>query len=446
MRQKILIGLGILAAVALVVVMLVVACTPKKKPVQNTSESKITLTYWRLWDDSEVMAPLIEKYQKTHPNIQIEYKKLAFAEYERTLLEALAAGKGPDMFSIQNAWVPKYDDKIAPVPEKVYATKDYEKDFFPVAKFDSVIDNKIFSIPYSIDTLALYVNNQLFDQADINAPPKTWQELTRKTDESGKPGMLQQLNVRQGNTFSQSAIAMGNNTAVRSMDILSLLMLQFNTSMVNNEKNTAIFNLTQPVDGKEIHLGTQALDFYTSFAQPNSTTYSWNDQMGDSVQAFVQNRVAYMLGYAYQVPTLERLKPDLNYQIVPAPQPEGRDPVNFASYWTETVSKSSQHTEEAWKFIKWMSEPEQMREYNKASNTVPARRDMTAPSKLQVFYEQAPSAQSWYKGNAPKADIIFADMISQVLKGEAPQQAIDNAANRETQVLKDLQAQTDGSL
>ena len=438
-KRLLLIFVGAIVGLIVIVLGIAIACTPRQTAEKQNEQ--ITLTYWRLFDDKDKIQPLIDEYEKTHSNVKIEYRKLTFEEYEQQLNEAIAAGRGPDMFSIQDTWMPEFYDKIAPIPEKDYATGDYEREFYPAAKA-TVKDNRIYGIPISMDVLMLYVNGRLLNDAEAAPAPRTWEELTGVEGNPAKPGTLQKINNRQGDTFNRSAIALGNNRIPRSSDVLALLMLQQRTNMVNEEKTQALYNLTQSVEGREEHLGTRALTFFNSFANSGTKNYSWNTQMGDAVTAFAQGRVAMMIGYAYHAPTIERLNPDLSYDISPVPQIAGTEPVNYASFWAETVSKTSQHQQEAWEFIRFITERDQMITYSELTRTIPARKDANPANKLGGdVQKQLDTAVTWYKGDATEADEIFRVMIDQVLKGEAPQRAIDAAANRQTGVYRKLQGQ-----
>src|SRR6056297_3476762 len=68
----------------------------------------ITLNYWRVFDGQDDFKEIIEKYNAIHPNITIKYRKLRYDEYENEILHALAEDRGPDIFSIHNTWVKKY--------------------------------------------------------------------------------------------------------------------------------------------------------------------------------------------------------------------------------------------------------------------------------------------------------------------------------------------------
>ena len=116
----------------------------------------------------------------------------------------------------------------------------------------------------------------------------------------------------------------------------------------------------------------------------------------------------------------------------------GTDPVNYASYWPEVVSKTSQRQNEAWDFIRFVSDRTELSNYLEATKRVSPRRDVPGLGELEAFYKQNESAVTWYKGDTARANAIFVDLIRRVVGGEDIARAIDRAATEETAVLQDV--------
>ncbi len=439
-KRRITIIVGVLLGVLVLLIIAMVVLGGRQQSAEEEGDAgPVTIRYWRVFDDKDKFQPLIDKYQADHPDVKIEYRKLTYEEYERTLVDALAGGRGPDIFTVHNTWLPRYFDKIEPIPTEKYALRDYRNEFYPPA-FETIRNDRIYGIPLAIDSLGLYLNAQFDLDAGISQAPRTWEDLVGEPGNPDRPGILRALSQRQGDRFTRSAIALGNNTVSRSVDILALMMLQQRTQMTNDDNTQATFNLTQDVEGRQQPLGRLALEFYTSFADPRSNNYSWNSKSGDSVRAFAEGKVAYMVGYAYHAPEIERLNPELQYEIAPMLQIAGTSPVNYASFWVETVARGSEHPEEAWNFLRFITNRDNMPEYTQAVESVPARKEVPASGGLEVLQDQLETARSWYKGDAAKADAIFARMIDQVLAGENPQNVIDRGANELTDILRGINA------
>ncbi|HLC38908.1 MAG TPA: extracellular solute-binding protein [Patescibacteria group bacterium] len=465
MKKGLIIG-GIIIFL-LIVILIVVAVVFKKGSDQPTNTSKtaypsgpVTLTWWYLYDDEAALTPTVQAYKQAHDNATINLVKKNPSGYETELINAIANGSGPDLFQIKNDWLTKHEDKLSPMPEDYMSTDDYKKIFAPVAAQDLIADNRIWGIPFYVDTLGLYYNKTLIgnynysvgrqadlssDQIDklrIDKVAENWTDLI---------GQIKKLTAKNGTNIAQSGIALGtSNNVEASQDILSLLMLQNGTKMVSEDKNTPTLNLSIEKSNDQIYYpGTSALDFYTSFAKPAKETYSWNASQATSTEAFIANKTAMMINYSYQIKQIKNSAPDLEYDFAPIPQVKGSDNrINYASYWPNVVSKNSQNSVVAWDFLKFATDKDNMIQYKylEITGRPTSRLDLVSEYlgdvDISVFKNQISTAQSWYKGQAPnKIDQIFNSMITAVTaKSQPAQKAIDAAveniktlwANKET--------------
>jgi len=260
---------------------------------------KVSLKIWRLFDSDEIMQPIIDEFiadRSDKYDLTIEYKQKDYKEYVETTTNALAAGEGPDIWMIRNDWVAREYDKLEPLPENILTLEQYKNLFPEIVNKDNIIDNKIYGIPWSVDTLALYYNPQIFAEAReqiedagiidsendkiLEEPPSNWEELIRA---------VKYLTKKNGDNIERAGIAMGTkNNVDHSIDILTALMLQNHTQMVSDDLLTATFNLAiNKESGKPVYSGTKALEFYKSFSHPDKEVYTWNDSMPNSVQAFI---------------------------------------------------------------------------------------------------------------------------------------------------------------
>lgn len=410
----------------------------KSKTVEQATEP-ITLTYWRVFDGPDDFAEIIQRYNAQHPYITINYRKLRYDEYEAELLNAFAEDRGPDIFSIHNTWMSKYESKIAPMPEQTTMVFPVEKgsikkeivsetrivrslnlrelkqNFVDVVYSDMVIGGKIYGLPLSVDTLAMYYNQDLFDQAGITKIPAYWDREFQQT-----VNKLTKLDLK--GEILQSGVALGGSSNIeRNSDIVSVLMMQ-NGAVMESDSGQVLFN-TIPAGFKDNNYnpGLMALRFYTDFANPVKEVYSWNNKLSSSMDMFTSGKLAIMFGYAYHLPTIKTTAPKLNFLVAPLPQIEGTSvPVNFANYWTEVVSKKSTHQNEAWNFIQFASNQEVVGSYLSKTKKPAALRalinDQKEDLEIGVFADQVLTAKSWYKGKNPLLmENFFSQMIEAVL-------------------------------
>ncbi len=399
---------------------------------------QIELKWWKPFDELAVVQPLIAEFQKKFPNIRITYVKKNIETYEDELLDALASGSGPDIFSIHNDWLPKHKSKLAPAPANVMSLREFKDNFIQVASSDLVADELVYAVPLAVDVLALYYNRDILASSGIPRPPAAWEELVSQTRKITRQDNL-------GN-FQRSSVAMGtSNNVNRAPDILELLMLQNGTTFYSPDSRVSLLGQTlRDEQGVPFNPASTALEFYTQFANPAKVTYTWNARSNNSIEAFTAGQVAMIFSYSYLRPTLADKAPFLNYGIAPAPQidPLGNR-VNFANYWAEGVSKQSLNQEAAWQFLKFISSKETLPKYYETQKQASPRIDIIeqqlSDPDIGVFAEAALSAKSVYKPDSNAVDAIFVQMIDDViLRNIAPEEAVSAASQKMNLLLRNF--------
>lgn len=423
-------------------------CRMQSKQVKQGLQP-ITINYWRAWDEPDDFQALIDKYKIIHPNITINYRKLRYEEYEKEIINALAEDRGPDIFSIEGGWLPRYQSKIAPMPDNIamvypvqkgtikkelvyemkntrsLTAKDLRANYVDVVADNVLIDGKIMGLPLSVDTLALFYHKDLFNNEGIVNPPAYWDKNFQDT--------VKRLTKRdaQGRIIQAGASIGGGSNIDRSADILAALMLQSKAPIIENGR--VVFS-RETNDNSGYRPAIDALRFYSDFANVNKEVYCWDKSLGNSFDLFVRGQSAIMFGYSYDIPLIisarrsgfvggdpgQYLK-DLNIGISKLPQiGSTSQPVNIANYWLETVSKKSQHVNEAWDFVQFIAKAENVTSYLDKTQRPTALRSLIeqqlSKEYLDVFASQLLTARSWYKGyDSEMANQVMSEMIDSVV-------------------------------
>jgi len=389
----------------------------------STAQKQVVLNFWKPFEDTENLQPLIDAYQQKYSNVRIVYTKKNVENYQQDLLNALASGTGPDIFSINNSWLPAYMDKVTPAPEKIFIYKDFKDSFVDVVDKDFAVNQKIYGVALSVDSLGLYYNKDILGSAGIATPPKTWNEMAvdiQKIKRSDSRGY-----------FTRSAFAIGTNANVnRAVDVLSLFMLQKGATPYSSDGSRPTFADSVQQSGNYSTPGLDALNFYTSFANPSSVNYNWNSRSDYSIDAFINGRAAMMYSYAYTADTIRQKNPNLNFDVAAVPQPNLDNPsVNFANYWGEVVSKQSKNVDYAWDFLKFISSKDSLDKYYAKHKQPSSRKDLISlqiqDTDIGEFANANLTAKSFYKPDQEKMDGIFGRMIDNIiLNGVSASQAL----------------------
>lgn len=417
---------------------------------------KVNLEIWGTFDDASIFGEISNQYRKINPYIgDIKYRKFSQASYKQELIEALAAGQGPDIFLLNNGWLPSFKNKIEPAANSIVSEQSMKNDFPDVVVDDFVIDGKVYGAPLSVDSMALYYNKDMFNVAGITAPPKTWQEFAEDVKK------LTIMNAR--GEIVQSGAAMGTGANInKASDLLSLLMFQNKVNLPTKAGEEA--KIDEGVisgDGSVIGAGAQALGFYTSFANMGGSSYTWNSKKGNSIEEFSAGNVAMIFNYSWQNAEIKNRNPKLNFATASVPQIDGSKPANYANYVGYVVSanknaavasgktkvapiSNATRVHEAWQFLGFLTLKKEGKitlynaitknpkdiplkydpalEYIKKSNQPAARRDIIELQKNDPetahFALGNLIAKHWYQADSDIVDKIFVDMIESVNKGD----------------------------
>ena len=178
----------------------------------------------------------------------------------------------------------------------------------------------------------------------------------------------------------QAGAALGTGTNIeRSPDILSALMMQNGVVMSAPDGTPTFGQIPAALSGqRNVPPAFDAISFYTDFANPGKDVYTWNDQQPDSLQAFIEGKVAFFFGYSYDLPVIKAQAPKLNLGIAALPQIAGNPEENFANYWAWAVSKKTANSDIAWDLVNFMHQPDESQKYLTAAERPAALKSQLA--------------------------------------------------------------------
>lgn len=407
--------------------------------ISSGSNTTQTLTIWRQKGstnaEEQAFTTILKNYAAANPTVQINYRTFKPEEdYEKAVLNGLAAGNGPDVWEIRNDELPRHKDKLYGVDSTDADLQRYKATFANVINEEMVSDKKLYGLPLALDPLVLFINTDHLKTANIQdqSGPKTWKDLTTLADK---------LTVKANGIILRPGFAMGTASNIdRASDIVQMMMLQFNTQMVDPAHKTATFELyTQDPETKAFEYpGKTAFALYASFANPQASYQSWNASQAYTTQLFAQGNLSMMINYLSVGPQMLKLNPKLNVEIVRVPQwitkkipvgdlpAEVSEPVYTAKYKALVASKPSvrlskakqtQQITLAWGFINYAAGADNITTFTQASGLLSPRLGVNSASVTSSDIESdiVTHLKTWYKGPSPRSvDKIFFDMTQAI--------------------------------
>ncbi|ASM31246.1 ABC transporter substrate-binding protein [Serratia marcescens] len=146
-------------------------------PTLLHAADKITLRY-AVWDRNQLSSEqeIAKRFEQANPDIKIEIELTPSAQYFVKLDSAAAGGVAPDIFWINMPYFVQYAKNGIMEPLAPYI-KDSG------LKLDDVVassvkayqyDGQQMAIPRDVDSIAVWYNKKLFDQAGVSYPTSDW--------------------------------------------------------------------------------------------------------------------------------------------------------------------------------------------------------------------------------------------------------------------------------
>ncbi|WP_010498775.1 ABC transporter substrate-binding protein [Paenibacillus elgii] len=297
---------------------------------------KLTMGSWRT-EDKEVYEKIIKAFNKTNPDIEIEFKPTKNTEYNTVLNTALQTGSGPDIIHLR-----PYAAGIALADAKYLEPLDSVKGLEAIPKEAKMAatgkDGKVYGVPTVYSSTQIFYNKKLFKKFNLSEP-KTWDELMKTAD-----------------TLKQNKIA---PFAFGSKEgwILSLthgaLGPQFygGTEFVNN-----LLAGKTNFKSKEFTDSITMLQDLTKYFPENYTGLG----MDDMRNLFVTEQAGMIVMGDWEIAVMKKMNPDLDLDLFPVP-PVKADGKASVTNWVDgsfAINAASKNKEAAMKFIEFMTTKE----------------------------------------------------------------------------------------
>lgn len=340
------------------VVGLLVAGCGNKKPGVTT----IRFTSWGNDVEEQSLRALIKEFEKRNPHIRVEVEITPWSRMLDKLMISSAGGRPPDVTRISSEWFPPIAAKGLLEPLDKYIERDnYDLDDFYPESIEGwgVWNGQILEIPTDIDIYAMYYNKDMFDKYKIPYPDETWDwdkylEVAKKlTIDTNGDGQIDQWGTTldmwwQDYVYANGGTIIGPDAATGDVQCTldqpaAYQGLQFMADLINKYH-------VSPTAEEAANQGTSKL--FTSGRIGMTISGSW----------------AAELIYKNEITTFK-------YDVAPIPKgPKAR--VSIICGAAYAVLNRSQHKEEAWELVKWMTGKEYQRAAAMRSQIIPSRRSV----------------------------------------------------------------------
>lgn len=428
---------------SLIVILLIsFSCTGDKK---DSKDQRVEIVFWHSFISSTVPAlnELIARFEKENPDIRINAQYIPSGDaLIQKLITSVQSESAPDISWLHSDFIEdlvkanaiyKMDDFIN--GEDGISQNDL-KDIYPALLQYSSWRGTLYSLPMEATNLALIYNKDMFRKAglDPNHPPQTWDELRnyaeRLTIDKNNDGAFDQIGF-----FVPIFPAAGPLGAWMVWQFLPYLW-QDGGYVINEEQSQVLYNSDAGVNAltlwQELY-NKQKLNTFTS----------------DFDVAFVSKRLAMAMDGPWNLPRYKDLLRNLDWAFAPLPSgPQKKATVVGGEYLA--IFKQSKHPDVAWKFIKWMIQPEVQAFWSMKSGYLPIRHAVLKVPEFEKYLEENPNfkvfvdqmefgqAQRMIDYGGLEITRNFGEALERATIGKIDiKKALDESAEKSNRILRD---------
>ncbi|WP_373858706.1 extracellular solute-binding protein [Klebsiella variicola] len=300
------------------------------------------------YSENDIRA-MTSDFEKQHPDVKVNLEFVPYeALHDKIVAARGAGGNGYDVVLFDAIWPAEFSryDLLQDVSSRIAA--DEREKIFPGAMNTVVYQGKTLGMPWILDTKYLYYNKAMLDKAGIKTPPASWQQVMDDAKVLNDKGIVKYPLVW---SWSQAEALVCDYTT---------LVSGFGGSFYQNGK----LDFSTPASLKAVTLMKTSLD--QGLSNPASREYLEEDVR----KAFSNGDAAFALNWTYMYnmandPKQSKVAGDVG--IVPAPGDTPDKPGAVNGSMGLGIAKASQHPEEAWQYIHYLTSQPVQDKYAKLS-------------------------------------------------------------------------------
>ncbi|EMO5534393.1 extracellular solute-binding protein [Klebsiella variicola] len=300
------------------------------------------------YSENDIRA-MTSDFEKQHPDVKVNLEFVPYEALHDKIVAARGAGdNGYDVVLFDAIWPAEFSrfDLLQDVSSRIAA--DEREKIFPGAMNTVVYQGKTLGMPWILDTKYLYYNKAMLDKAGIKTPPASWQQVMDDAKVLKDKGIVKYPLVW---SWSQAEALVCDYTT---------LVSGFGGSFYQNGK----LDFSTPASLKAVTLMKTSLD--QGLSNPASREYLEEDVR----KAFSNGDAAFALNWTYMYnmandPKQSKVAGEVG--IVPAPGDTPDKPGAVNGSMGLGIAKASQHPEEAWQYIHYLTSQPVQDKYAKLS-------------------------------------------------------------------------------
>lgn len=346
--------------------------TQKDNEGAASNKGDVTLRY-AVWDSNQAkgLETMADEFEAANPGIKVNIEVVGWSDYW-TMLEAGATGGSlPDVFWMHSNEIYRYasNGMLMNLNDQIGSSDKVDMSKFPegIVKIYN-FEGKQYGVPKDFDTIGLWYNKTLFDEAKLSYPDETWTwddlyNAAKTLTKDGVYGFLAPLHNQEG---------------------YYNFVYQNGGTIITDDKKSGYD------DPKTI----AALDYYVKFVREGLSPEIYGDaERGEALQ---NGLVAMGLFGSWNLSGFTANEfISKNFDVAVLPKKERQ--ASIYNGLANAIAHNTEHPEEAWKFVEYLGSKEGQERQAQLGVAISA-------------YEG--TAEQWISSNKTFNVKAFVDMVS----------------------------------
>ena len=365
----------------------------------------------------------------------IEYSEDGF---EQALLKAIAEGNGPDAIIFPDNMYYSQIKRLLTIPNTSVTAESYRNTYLDIGNIFAVSEG-FKAFPILIDPLVMYYNVDILKSENILIPPKDWTEFANINDKI--------VRKRDNGIIDRAYTALGEYDNVdHAKKIIFALLSQVGVDLsfydfdVGSYTSGLVRGKTSTQNQESSNkLSRDVLIYYTEFANPTKSSYTWNKSFKSSRESFLSGDLAIYFGPGSEIEYMRTRNPNLNFAIAPIPQAYQDNKVTQGKVYALGFLVTSKDSNSTYQNVtSFFNTYDMNKSLTESIGLASARRDVLSKSNASktnadkaVINSSAVFAKTWMDPESNITNGIFSKMINSIVSGSQNiSDAISDASDR----------------
>ena len=307
----------------IIIAITLISCNDEKVNYINT------IKFWHFWSEPyqvKVIDSLVKKFEEKH-NVKVELTELSWNDGKTKLFAAFSSNTAPDVLELGSDWVAQFSS-AGVLDEWKKEEANIEK-FIDFSTAPSYFNNKIYALPWIVDTRVLFYNEQLLYKVSGKVePPTSFDSLLI-------------LSERINNIENHYGFGANGSDKHRLYKKIVSMFWSFGGDILN-AKGEPVVNASENI---------KAMDMYVELSR---TGMIETQRQLDA--AFTEGKMGFLFSGGWLIEKLKNENPSLSYHVAQIPSVYGKPGISFAGGEYLAVSSKSSNKQLAKDFVKYMTD------------------------------------------------------------------------------------------